>query len=71
MLEKIIKANADIFALDYFELGSTDIVTHDIVTGDHPPAHQPPRRIPFSPRPKVPELHSARYAESACDCTFQ
>ena len=55
-LEELIKVNADIFALDSSELGSTDIVTHDIVTGDHPPVHQPPRRIPFSLRPKVQEL---------------
>ena len=47
-LEKLVKANADIFALNPTELGSTDIVTLDIATGDHPPIHQPPRRIPFS-----------------------
>ena len=55
-LEELIKANADIFALDSSELGSTDLVTHDILTGDHPPVHQLPRRIPFSLRPKVEEL---------------
>ena len=55
-LKELIKANADIFALDSTELGSTDMVTHDIITGDHPPIHQPPRRIPFSLRPKVQEL---------------
>ena len=55
-LKELIKANADIFALESTEFGSTDMVSHDIVTGDHPPIHQPPRRIPFPLRPKVQEL---------------
>ena len=68
-LEKLIIANADIFALDSSELGSTDLVTHDIFTGDHPPVHQLPRRIPFSLRPKVQELVQDMLNQK-CDCTF-
>ena len=52
-MEELVKANADVFALDSSELDSTEMV---IVTGDHPPVYQLPRRIPFSLRPKVQEL---------------
>ena len=55
-LEQLIRENADVFALDPSELGSTDLVVHSIDTGSHPPIRQLPRRMPFSLRHKVTEL---------------
>ena len=55
-LQQLLMENADVFALDPSELGSTDLVTHTIDTGDHAPIHQPPRWMPFSLRNKVVEL---------------
>jgi len=55
-LQQLLRENADVFALDPSELGSTDLVTHTIDTGDHTPIRQLPRRMPFSLRTKVVEL---------------
>ena len=55
-LENLLERNADVFALDSSELGTTDLVTHSIETGDHVPTRQPLRRMPFSLRGKANEM---------------
>ena len=55
-LENLLEHNADVFALDSSELGTTDLVTHSIETGDHVPTRQPLRRMPFSLRGKANEM---------------
>ena len=50
-LENLLEHNADVFALDSSELGTTDLVTHSIETGDHARC-----RMPFSLRGKANEM---------------
>ena len=45
-LKKLIAEHADVFALDNYELGHTELVQHHVDTGESPPIKQP-ARIPF------------------------
>ena len=55
-LKGLLVANAGVFALDSFELGTTDVVTHAVNTGDHRPVRQHPRRIPFALHGQVTQM---------------
>lgn len=41
-LRQVVEDNEDVFALDNFELGNTEICKHAINTGDSPPIRQLP-----------------------------
>ena len=55
-LKKLIKRNADMFALDSTELGFTDLVQHHVDTGFIPPIKQPARHVAFVFRNKIGEM---------------
>ena len=45
LVRGVLRRNADIFARDATDLGSTNVATHSIDTGDRKPIKQAPRRI--------------------------
>ena len=47
LLRGVLWRNADMWARNSQDLGSTDITTHTIDTGDHPPIKIPARRVPL------------------------
>ena len=56
LLRNLVAEYSDVFVLDMFELGLTDLVSHTINTGDNPPVRQPVRQTPFALRNKIKEL---------------
>ena len=55
-LTLLIKEYRDIFALNPYEVGRTEVVHHAINTASYPSIKHAPCRIPFSLRPKVEAL---------------
>lgn len=55
-LRTVLEHNADIFAVEPSELGTSSITQHSIKTGEHSPIRQPLRRMPFTLRPQVDKL---------------
>jgi len=55
-LNELLREYQHVFALDSFELSSTDLVKHHIDTGDTKPIHQHSRRIPFALCNKLHEM---------------
>ena len=45
LVRQVLRRNADIFAKNSTDLGSTKVATHTIKTGDSPPIKQAPRRV--------------------------
>ena len=55
-LQAIVSSFNDVFALDQFKLGRTDLIKHSIDSGGHVPVKQLPYRTPFSLRGKMEEM---------------
>jgi hypothetical protein len=55
-MEALLLEFVDVFAMDYSELGFTNLVTHKINTDDSPPIKQPARQTPFALRKVIEEM---------------
>ena len=55
-IKKKLLTHHDIFALDEYDFGRTELIEHKVCTGTHPPICQLARREAFALRPIIQKM---------------